>query len=337
MEQQNQPLSKESFKPATASSDKKEKDFQYLLENNSEQKLIEEIKRVSPGLSTGFKIGEIDLVIPGGAISIIAAPTSHGKTSVMINFLLGILDKYEDKSAYFFSYEESSAAIITSFINAYINDTLSINNRASIASYFREGSTKYMANGGNTELFESGKNFFFENLINTGRLRIHYSDMAAEDLIDAIYFIKAHDNVAIVCIDYMQLLKLKSSGRSRQEELKEICLQLKDCSVKTGLPILIAAQFNRTVTMEADLSPINIREAGDIEQIASLIIGMWNRQFVFSKDGNKDKLGNLVEKQPTIYLEVLKGRTLGNGHNSIMNFDGNIGKLTSQTTKSMFD
>ena len=108
-----------------------------------------------------------------------------------------------------------------------------------------------------------------------------------------------------------------------------MCLALKDCSVETGLPIVLGAQFNRQVTCEADLSPIYISEAGDIERIASLILGFWNRNFLgFTKDGNKTKDGKIIkDKRPEIYLEVLKGRKIGNGHNSILSFHGNMGKI----------
>jgi len=52
----------------------------------------------------------------------------------------------------------------------------------------------------------------------------------------------------------MQLLSLLNKKNiQRQEELKQICLMLKDCAVDTGLPVLLAAQFNRTVVDEAGL------------------------------------------------------------------------------------
>jgi hypothetical protein len=54
---------------------------------------------------------------------------------------------------------------------------------------------------------------------------------------------------------------------------------------------------------EADLSPTNIGEAGDIERIASLILGFWNRSFLgFSRDGNKIKDGGTIP----IYAARLK-------------------------------
>lgn len=98
----------------------------------------------------------------------------------------------------------------------------------------------------------------------------------------------------------------------------------------------LASQFNREVVCEADLSPTKIGEAGDIERIASFIIGMWNRNFMgFSRDGNISKQDKTpIEKQPTIYFEVLKGRDVGSGHNTVMDFNGNTGKLSNRLSKN---
>ena len=179
--------------------------------------------------------------------------------------------------------------------------------------------------------FLRDKNDFFENLVGKGRLNVFYTDMRAEELVMAIRFLRKNTNVGMVCIDYMQLLKMIRGPQMRQEALKEICLMLKDAAVDTGLPIMLAAQFNRTVLAEADLSPTNIREAGDIEQIANLILGLWNRNFEgFSRDGNVDKNKNKVIKESAIYLEILKGRGITPGHSTILEYNGNSGKLTNR-------
>ncbi|CDZ80176.1 Replicative DNA helicase [Candidatus Rubidus massiliensis] len=270
--------------------------FQYLLQLTSEEQICEEIKNTSPGISVGFNIGDIEIKIPGGAVSIIAAPTSHGKTTQLINFSLGALNfpGQEDKSVYFFSYEESRSAIVSLFLNTYIGEPLSQNNRESIKSFFRIGDMRYMSSEGRPrEIFLGKKKTFFESLINSGRLNIFYSEMTTQELVAAIRFLKKNTNVGLICIDYMQLLRLgfSSFGGSRQEELKQVCLLLKDCAIETGLPILLAAQFSRQVTCEADLSPIYISEAGDIERVANMIIGFWNRNFDgFTREGNKSKM-----------------------------------------------
>lgn len=308
--------------------------YQHLLEPSSEKHVVDEIKNVSPGVRVGLKIGSFDLELPGGAITIVAAPTSHGKTTMLINQALGVLKNNPSKSIYFFSLEESMSSIVSLFLNTFMGKEISSNNRRSIESFFRDGNCKYVEED-KREAFLRDKKYFFDSYVNSGRLNIFYSEMAAEQLVQAIQFLhKSRNDIGAIFIDYMQLLSPLDSGRlNRQEQLKYICLILKDCAVKTGLPIVLGAQFNRQVTCEADLSPIYISEAGDIERIASLILGFWNRNFLgFSREGNKTKNeGTINERRPEIYIEVLKGRKTGVGHSAVLNFDGNTGKIDNST------
>jgi replicative DNA helicase len=310
--------------------------FKHLLEPASEEQISKELRETSPGIHVGFKIGSIDLKIPGGAVSILAAPTNHGKTTQLINFSLGALNHpgQEDKSVYFFSYEENRSSIVSSFLNTYIGERLSMNNRESIKSYFRFGDMRFLESEGRPRnIFLSKKDAFFNELIKTSRLNVFYSEFSTQELVSAIRFLKNNTNIGLVCVDYMQLLKFSNiafSG-SRQEELKQVCLLLKDCAVETGLPILIAAQFSRQVTCEADLSPIYISEAGDIERVANMILGFWNRNFDgFTRDGNVGKDGKKIPKEPAIYMEIIKGRETGSGHSSVFDFDGNSGTLKNR-------
>lgn len=300
--------------------------LEYLLDLASEDDLIKEIRNTSPGVRVGFELGKLDLKIPGGAITIVAGPTGHGKTMVLINFILNYLELHPDKTACLFSYEESRAAIQCLFLNTYINYELSKNNRESIKSYFRDGHVQFIAQH-SQETFLEGKVALFNELIDTGRLRIFYSDCYAEELVQNIKFLKKRIDVGLVAVDYMQLLSLQNKKAiPRQEELKQICLMLKDCAIDTGLPLLLAAQFNRTVTSEADLSPTAIGEAGDIERAANMVIGIVNRNY----PGNKGRDGKPIPQAPEMYMEVLKGRETGIGHSSVFNLDGNTGKLSPQ-------
>jgi replicative DNA helicase len=328
-----------SMKPASDSDatdtnlNQDEQEFKELLDPDSEDKIISELTSVSVGIETGYTIGEVNLAFPGGAISIIAAPTSHGKTTALMNFTMGVLEKNTNKSVYFFTHEESRASILISFLSIYIGEEISKNNRGSIEHFFRstEDRYKYITQSVR-DSFITKKESFFRNLIDTRRLKVHYSELTADKLVAAIQFIKSNDpNVGLICVDYMQLLKLATPGRSaRQEELKQICLLLNDCAVKTGLPIVLAAQFNRQVVAEEDMSPVAIGEAGDIERIASLIIGIFNRSFdAMTKNGNKSKDGKLIARESTLYVEVLKGRKIGNNHRCVMNFNGNIGVISN--------
>jgi replicative DNA helicase len=303
--------------------------FRHLLEPISEQSIFEEMRNVSPGARVGIKLGEIDLKLPGGALTIVAAPTGHGKTLLLINFILNYLELYPDKKAYFFTYEESRGAIISIFINTYINEEISKNNRESIKSYFIDGSPSYVSKD-KQGLFLNKKDEFFKKFMTPGRLNILYSDYCAEELAQATNFLKDNSSVGLIAVDYMQLLNsMDKKVTQRQEELKRICLMLKDCAVNTGLPIVLAAQFNRQVINEATISPVQIGEAGDIERVANMILGLWNRNYnEVTEDSSKGKNGRKIPKESTIYLEMLKSREYGIGHSGVFNLNGNTGKLT---------
>lgn len=312
-----------------------ENTLQELLKPSSEEDVIKEFQGLSDNVDTGYKISEdIAIQFPAGAISAIVAPTGHGKTRALINFSLGVLEKNPDKSVYFFTYEENKSAITSLFLNTYINEELSKNNRRSIKHYFKniedkEEAFKYFINGktipideGTEQTLENyfleRKKQFFKELIDSGRLNIVYSEYDAQELCQIILNLREkREDLGLVCIDYIQLLDdsiEKEKRSSRQEELKSICLKLKNCAVETGLPIVVAGQFNREVTKKDQMHPTKIGEAGDIERIANLILGIFDKRFDKSKE-NK------------IYIEVLKGREIGAGHNTSLNYNGNTGKI----------
>ena len=154
------------------------------------------------------------------------------------------------------------------------------------------------------------------------------------------YLNKEAGNIGGVFIDYFQLLKLPQDKyknySSRVEELKQICISIKDVAVTTGLPLVLAAQFNREVTNLMRLHPTNIGEAGDIERIVNTLIGLWN---MYKKpvlkgitDAERDEINNRtagVEKG--MYLEILKSRDLPTGAYEVLDFNGNTGKIKNNT------
>ena len=161
--------------------------------------------------------------------------------------------------------------------------------------------------------FEQGKAEFFR-LIEARRLNIHFSELRAEALAEALRRLHRRGNIAAVFIDYIQLLNLEKLSRginNRQEEVKAICNLLKDVSRETGLPLVLAAQFNREVKGADDMTMSALREAGDIEQTAALIVGLWNR---FKDEANP---------QPELEARILKNRNGAPGGVGVWKYNGN--------------
>jgi hypothetical protein len=270
----------------------------------------------------------------------------------LINFTLGALEQHQDKAVYFFTYEENRSAITTLFLNAYVGEELSKNNnRGSIKHYFKnigKDPFKFFFKNGKVPISEGEdlpldqyflekKEQFFKELIESGRLNIVYCDHEASTLFELIRGIhEKRDDLGLVCIDYMQLLNDsldKGKRTSRQEELKSICLKMKNCAIDTGLPILISAQFNREVQSLEEIHATKIGEAGDIERISNLLLGLWNLKF---KANIKGKSSSNFTPQDVLYIEVLKGREIGVGHSVKLPYNGNTGRIQKEA-KSCFE
>jgi DNA primase catalytic core len=306
-------------------------EFSSLMKPIQENELKERQAEKPESLDSGYTIQGDPLLLPSGGISVLTAPTSHGKTTFLINLALNVATAYPDKETYLFSYEEDGDTILMNTLNAYLNEPISSNNRRTIKSYFTTGSTEYIRSQ-SVDYFISTKDSFFKELIDTRRLNIHYTNYNSDTLIEAIRYLHKHANPGAIFIDYIQLLNLpegKYKTYSRQEELKEICIALKDVAVETGLPIILGAQFNRTVVNHLNIHATNIGEAGDIERIANLILGFWNNNFkpIVNKDSDQKEIKDKGTAEDTIYVKVLKGRGMKPGAEDILSFKGNTAKI----------
>jgi hypothetical protein len=311
--------------------------YSRLLEPNNEAEVIAWSKVQPGGVDSGYAWKGEPLVLPGGAITVIAAATNHGKTAVLINLALNALEIHQDKSVLFLTYEESDKQILQYALNTYLDmPELSANNRKTLRSYF-SGDAQYIARAAKEE-FNHKKEQFFRELITPGRLLIKYPELDTQGLGEFIqYAKKKNPSLGAVYVDYFQLLKLapgeaKRNG-SRQEELKEICLQLKDTAVETGLPIILAAQFNREVAGPHLVHPTNIGEAGDIERIVNTLLGIWNYGKApdaakFNKEQASDYNKKLHRYNKCLEVQLLKSRELPTGGCVYWDFSGNTGKIT---------
>ena len=324
----------------------KEVDFSKFLIPNNREELVKAFRDEKEAINTGYTIQGEELLLPSGALSFIVAPTSHGKTTTLINLALGVVEKNKDSKVFFFSYEEASKDIRANFLNSYIGrnypHTIGANCRRSIKHYLKTGSTEMVKQGERDssgelivdfrEGFKELESKYFKELEESGKLNIDYSDYSTLELVELIRYLHKNTDVSAIFIDYIQVLRLgstKYSTYSRQEEVKEICTALKDIAVETGLPIVIAGQFNRTVKNPLHLHPTNIGEAGDIERVASLIVALWNNTFKIVGDKEELKIiekENLV-KENTLFVEILKNRAGEVGLKDWLEWNGNTATI----------
>lgn len=325
-------------------------DFEKLLLPITEEKLNEHYREKPENLKTdyiihhdtkGNKDNNEELLLPSGAITIIAAPTSHCKTTMLLNLAINTTKNYKEhgKCFHFFGYEEDRETITLRALNTYLEMDISANNLRSLAHYYcnvdniADIKEKYkMFSLRETALFES-KREQFHKLIDSGRLNIHYVNYNSDTLIEAVEYVAKRQDLGAVFIDYIQLLK-KGSGfyKERHEELKTICMDIKDLSIRLQIPIVLGAQFNRPVVNHAKIHPTNIGEAGDIERVANTIIGLWNNNFTpvaWEKGQDKHYIDKNYIQPGTIYGKVLKNREGMAGREFLLSFDGNKRKINN--------
>ena len=131
-----------------------------------------------------------------------------------------------------------------------------------------------------------------------------------------------HMDYDIIIIDYMQLLKAEATYRgNRAAEVGEISRSIKNLAMELNIPIIALSQLNRASEMKETKEPTmaELREAGNIEQDASVIMLMWNL------DANdRTKKGCKVEKNRQ-----------GNTGKVVMRFNGDLMKFeeTNETVK----
>lgn len=103
-----------------------------------------------------------------------------------------------------------------------------------------------------------------------------------------------HMDYDVIIIDYMQLLKADTQYKgNRYAEVGAISKAIKNLAMELNIPIIALSQLNRVSEGRDTKEPTmaELREAGDIEQDASVIILLWNR----SQDDKSIK-GCKVEK-----------------------------------------
>jgi len=78
---------------------------------------------------------------------------------VLINFILNYLELHPDKQVFFFSYEESRSAILSLFLNTYINQDISKKTESRLRAILETESSIYSSRQPITVFSQKGKIF----------------------------------------------------------------------------------------------------------------------------------------------------------------------------------
>ena len=99
-----------------------------------------------------------------------------------------------------------------------------------------------------------------------------------------------HEHLALIIVDYLQLLRGTGRYNSREQEISEISRSLKVLAWELNVPIVACSQLSREVERRPDKQPqlSDLRESGAIEQDADLVAFLYREDY-YQEDEQVDE------------------------------------------------
>jgi len=128
--------------------------------------------------------------------------------------------------------------------------------------------------------------------------------------------LKAHHNIQLILVDYLQLIRGMRRGDNRQQEISDISQSLKALAKELNVPVIAVSQLSRAVESREGHRPklSDLRESGAIEQDSDVVVLLFREEYYKPTDENQGVADVIIAKQRngpvgTIKLTFLKEYT----------------------------
>jgi replicative DNA helicase len=229
----------------------------------------------TPVLGVPTEYYDLD-ALTGGFFSkdfiIVAARPAMGKTSLVLNFALNIA-KRRDGAVAVFSLEMGGKQIVQRL--------LASESRVSMSSMRR------------TNLAEADYSRLVDACETLYRLPLFIddaSDITALEMRGKCRRLKNEHGLALVVVDYLQLMRGTRRAENRVQEISDIARGLKALAKELDCPVIALSQLNRGVESRENKRPMlsDLRESGSIEAEADLVMFIYRDSYYRRKEAYED-------------------------------------------------
>ena len=246
------------------------------------------------GLSTGFTaIDDLTLGFQKSDLIIIAARPSMGKTAFAFNIAENVA-RQTDRTVLIFSMEMSSDQVVRRFISSISNIDLQRLMRGQLADTDWQGIDKALSVLSKKKILLDDTPALSPSEVKARARRVK----------------RESGDLAMIVVDYLQLMQVPGKGENRVAEISEISRSLKALAKELNIPVIAISQLNRAVDSRPNKRPIlsDLRDSGAIEQDADVIAFLY-RHFYYDKsdlDARGKAEVNIAKQRngPTKAIEV---------------------------------
>lgn len=216
------------------------------------------------GIPTGYSdLDNLTTGFYGGDFVIVGARPAMGKTALVMNWALNIAQQHRGNVAVF-NLEMSGIQLTRRLVATLAKVPM--------------GALK------NPHLSDSDYQKLADAVETLYSLPLHIddsSDVSPLEMRGKCRRLKADGGLALVVVDYLQLMRGSKKTENRTQEISEIARALKNMAKELDCPVIALSQLNRGVESRDDKRPnlSDIRESGSIEAEADLVMFIYRDKY----------------------------------------------------------
>ncbi|MYF54944.1 replicative DNA helicase [Candidatus Poribacteria bacterium] len=227
------------------------------------------------GLPTGFThFDDLTAGLQPGNLIIIAARPGMGKTTLVLNMAQNIAIE-QKKPVAIFSLEMSAEDVVMRMLSAESRMDFG---RLRLGHFGED----YWA-----PLVQSASRISEAPLLINDNRAMTVQALCAE----ARRLKGEHENLSMIIVDYLQLLRGAGRYNVREQEISEISRALKILAWELNVPVIACSQLNREVDRRPNKQPqlSDLRESGAIEQDADIVAFLFREDYYDDEDDYADE------------------------------------------------